>query len=496
MAERKLLSLVRQSGIYALGNAAAKLSGLVLAPLYLNEAYLSPESFGYFALLIVTSQLGIFVAGLGLGTGLLKFMSDPQHAAERGALPFTALVATVGAAVLAFGLIWLLDGALAQVLLDGVEQRYLVRIMAVYVAFKVVGAIPMMLLRIEERAGWYAIAMTAEIGVLIGGVYYFLAVREMGLEGIMIAYALSAGVSMVVLTGVMLSAVRWTFRARLMQPLMHYGAPLVLASLAGWFLNAGDRYLLRWLDDPNGNGLAVYEWAARISGVLNMLFVQSFQLAFSVLGIKSLGTGDTSLYRRTFRHYVIWTGWAVLGLSLLTFDAMVVLVGFGANLLYLEADRLVLPLALGFMAYGIYVVVNNVLFATGHTKVIGANVALAAVLNAGLNLALIPVLGALGAALTTLFSYAVLAGLSARIATGKVHVNYDGRVLLVVLILVVGLYGLMWPSRAWSMPLRLPLRLAVILAYLPLLVVFKLYTWEEVRLGWRHAKAQWARLRG
>ena len=493
MAEKKLSGLARQSGIYALGNAAAKLSGLVLAPLYLNTDYLSKEGFGYFALLIVTAQLGIFVAGLGLGTGLLKFMSGPEHAAERKALPFTALIATVGAAALAFGLIWFGDEVLAQLLLDGPQQRYLVRILAVYVAFKVVGAIPMMLLRIEERAGWYAFAMTAEIGVLIGGVYYFLVAREMGLEGIMLAYALSAGVSMVVLTGVMLSVVSWTFRARLMRPLMRYGAPLVLASLAGWFLNAGDRYLLRWLDNDS---LPIYEWAARISGVLNMLFVQSFQLAFSVLGLKALGVGDVSLYRRTFRHYVIWTGWAVLGLSLITFDAMVVLVEFGADPDYLEADRLVLPLALGFMAYGIYVVVNNVLYATSHTKVIGLNVALAAVLNAGLNIALIPVLGALGAALTTLFSYAVLAGLSARVAAGKVHVNYDGRVLFVVLLLVVGLYGLMWPSRDWSMALRLPLRLTAILAYLPLLVAFRLYSWEEVRLGWRHAKAQWARLRG
>ena len=494
MAEKKLSGLARQSGIYALGNAAAKLSGLVLAPLYLNEAYLSPESFGYFALLIVTAQLGIFVAGLGLGTGLLKFMSDPQHAAARRALPFTALVATVGAVALAFGFIWLSDEVLARLLLDGAEQGYLVRIMGVYVAFKVVGAIPMMLLRIEERAGWYAIAMTSEIGVLIGSVYYFLVVRGMGLEGIMLAYALSAGVSMVVLSGVMLSVVRWTFQAHLMRPLIRYGAPLVLASLAGWFLNAGDRYLLRWLDNDS---LPIYEWGARISGVLNMLFVQSFQLAFSVLGLKSLGAGDVSLYRRAFRHYVIWTGWAVIGLSLITFDAMIVLVeGFGANPLYLEADRLVLPLALGFMAYGIYVVVNNVLYATGHTKVIGVNVALAAVLNAGLNLALIPVLGALGAALTTLFSYAVLAGLSARIATGKVHVNYDGRVLLLVVVLIVGIYGLMWPSRDWSMALRIPLRLAAILAYLPLLVVFRLYTWEEVRLGWRHAKAQWTQFRG
>ena len=495
MTEKTLLSLVRQSGLYALGNVAVKLSGLVLAPLYLNTVYLSEEGYGYFALLVVTAQLGIYVAGLGIGTGLLKFMSDPRHAAEREALPFTALVATGAAALAVLGALWALDGPLARLLLDTPGEGRLIRILAVYVAFKVVGAIPLMVLRVEERAGAYALAVAAEVVVLVGAVYYLLAVRGLGLEGIMTGYALSAGVSMLVLVGVTLTVVRWRFRAGLLAPLMRYGAPLVLASLAGWFLNAGDRYLLKWLDGITSAGL--YNWAANLAGVLNMLFVQSFQLAFAVLGLKTLGAGDISLHRRTFRHYVIWTGWAVLGLALLTFDLMVLLIeGFGVNPSYLAADRLVLPLALGFMAYGIYVVVNNVLYATGHTGAIGANVALAAVLNAALNVALIPVLGPLGAALTTLLSYAVLAGLSARIAQRKVHVDYDGRVLVVVVALVVGLYALMWPSRAWPAYWRLPLRLAAILAYLPLLVAFRLYTWDEVRLGWGRAKAQWARWRG
>ena len=358
-----------------------------------------------------------------------------------------------------------------------------------------VGAIPLMVLRVQERAGAYAFAVAAEVGVLVGAVYYFLAVRGLGLEGIMTGYAVSAGVSMLVLTGVMLTAVRWRFRADLLAPLVRYGAPLVLASLASWFLNAGDRYLLKALDDADG--VALYNWAASLGGVLNMLFVQSFQLAFAVLGLKTLGAGDVSLHRRTFRHYVIWTGWAVLGLSLLTYDGMVLLIeAFGVDPFYLGADLLVLPLALGFMAYGIYIVVNNVLYATGHTKAIGANVALAAGLNAGLNVALIPVLGPLGAALTTLVSYAVLAALSARIARGKVHVDYDGRVLVVAVALVVGLYAAAWPSRAWPVWGRLPFRIAAILAYLPLLVAFRLYTWDEVRLGWDRAKAQWARLRG
>lgn len=486
--------LVRQSGVYALGNAAVKLSGLLLALLYLNPAYLSTEAFGYFGLLFVTAQLGTFIVGLGLSQGLLKFMTDESHASARPALPFTALVATMGVAAVAVLLFWASSAPLAAFLLDDASRRRLIMLVAFYVAFKVIGAIPLALLRVQERPGLYVLAVGAEMGVLIGGTYYGLAIARQGLEGLMMAYALSAGVSMVMLVGGMLTRTAWAFQRPLVMPLMRYGAPLVLAGLSSWFLMAGDRYVLKLFVDADTIGL--YEWASRISSTLKMLLVDSFQLAFAVAGLKQLGTGDVSLHRRTFRHYVIGTGWAVLALSLLAYDLNGVLVrGFGAAPHYLNSSPLVFPLALGFMAFGVYVVVNNVLYATGHTKAIGANVALAAALNAALNVALIPVLGALGAALTTLFSYAVLAGLSARIAKGKVHVDYDWRVLVVVVVLVVGLYGIMWPSRAWPVYARLPLRLAAILAYLPLLLAFRLYTWEEVRLGWRHAKRRWAHLR-
>ena len=79
--------LLRQSSLYALGNIALKASGLLLAVLYLNPAYLSVADFGYYGLLIVTSQFAIFIAGLGLGAGLLKFMTDAAYESAHPVLP-------------------------------------------------------------------------------------------------------------------------------------------------------------------------------------------------------------------------------------------------------------------------------------------------------------------------------------------------------------------------------------------------------------------------
>ncbi len=481
--------LLRQSGIYALGNAALKASGLLLAVLYLNPAYLTVEGFGYFSLMIISAQFCMFIAGMGLAMGLLKFMADPVYEREYEALPFTTLLATLGTAGVALIVLWGLARPLAGLILDSPARAGLIHLMALYAVFKVVGQIPLMLLRVQERAGWYVVALIAEVVVLVGAAYVLMVHRQQGLTGLMGAYTLAAGVSATVLVALMVTQVRWRFERRLVRPLIRFGAPLVLATLAGWFLNAGDRYLLKWLADTATVGL--YEWAARLAGVLNMLFVQSFNLAFSVIGLKTLGEGqsDGSVHRQTLRHYIIWTGWAALALALLAYDLTRLLPAATA---YLQADTLVLLLALGFMNYGVYNVIINVVYAAGRMKAVSFNVLGAAVLNGVLNLALIPFLGAFGAALATFLSYLALGVGAAYFARqdAQAPVGFPWGVYVVVLGLVGGLYVLGLPSLAWPVLGRVSLRAGLILAYPLLIVLTGVYARDDVLRLWK-AIRQW-----
>jgi len=473
-----LWDVARQSGVYALGNIALKASGLLIAPLYLNPELLTVEGFGQFALLNVTAQLAIFIVGLGLGQGLLKFTTDPDLAHKRQALPFTTLMATLGAVLVGCGLLAALADPLTEVLLGAAAPSTLLVLLAGYVGAKVLGSIPLMLLRARERAGWYATAVGLEALVLVGAVYTFLAVLQWGLWGLMAAYAASATVGAAVLLLAMLRLVPWTVDRTLVLPLIRFGAPLAIGALAAWFLNLGDRYLLSWLVDDATTGL--YEWAARLAGAVNMLFVQSFQLAFSVIGLKALGRGDTAadLHRTIFRHYVALTGWASLGIALLSYDLTRLLT---AEATYLEAEPLVLLLALGFMAYGVHFIITNVLYAAGKTGTMGSLVFAAAVLNLLLNLALIPFIGATGAALTTYASYLALALGNAYVAGKTQAVAFPWGRYAGVVALVVALYAVGWTVQGASPALRLSVRLGLIAAFPPLLVVTRFYTWQEVR---------------
>lgn len=484
--EGGLQRVIRQTGIYAVGNIAVKASGLILAPLYLNTSLLPAEGYGQLVLLEATAQIAVPVAGLGLATGMLRFMSEPEET-RTPAIAFTTLTLTIVLAAAAFVILWIAAPLLGGFLLDDRSSTLLPRLMAGYASLRVIGTVPYMLLRVRERAGWYAISMIAEWTVLVAGVYYFLAVAHRGLEGVLIAYVASAAASAIAMTVFMLTHVEWRFNRKLVRRLLIFGAPLVLSAFAGLLLNVGDRYILKYLTDAETVGM--YGWASRLGGAINMLFVQSFQLTFTVIGLKTIGAGNRSLYRRTFRHYTIWTGWAVLGLSLLSYDLTLLLVElFGVDPFYLQADVMVLPIALGFMGYGVYIVVNNVLYATNLTHVISLNVATAAAANVALNFALIPYLGAYGAALATTASYALLAGLSARIAEKQIHVGYPWRILFIVLALIISLYIAGYFTTAWDAVPRLIFRTFLIASYIPLVLLSGLYTRQDIQKG-----ADWIR---
>lgn len=487
--------LLKQSGLYALGNAALKAGGLVLLLFYLDPALLAQAEYGRLVLLETATNLAVVVAGLGLAQGLLKYGTDPAFADERDALRFTTLAASAGLAAGLWAAITLLAPPLAAWLLDDAARAPIVRLAGAYAALKVVAAVPYMTLRMDERAGWYVAGLVAEFTVLVGGVYYFLVVERMGLEGVMWGFVCSAGVAALLLGGGLLARAPWRFQGGLVRRLFAFGAPLTFAGLAGVLLNTGDRFLLDAFD--GAEAVAVYGLAQKFGGLVNMLFVQSFSMAFAVLGLKALGSltvdsgGEVgNLHRRTFRHYAVLTGWGVLGVSLLAFD---VTAWISPNPAYLDADPLILPVALGFMAYGVYYIMMNVLYATAQTRRIAGNVLGAALLNLALNAALIPFLGAMGAALATLASYAALAAVTAWQARRAVTIAFPWLALAMVLALVVGLWALGQPALGWTPPARIAWRLGLIAAYPPLVLATGVYSRDELRLTWAAVQAYFGR---
>ncbi|MGB5354872.1 MAG: polysaccharide biosynthesis C-terminal domain-containing protein, partial [Woeseia sp.] len=452
----------------------------VLAVFYLDPAYLPQVDFGYLSQLDALARLVLLVGGLGLPLGIIKFaMASASSPEERASVPSTALAVASCAAVLLLATGWFGAPAIASAVLDDSARAPLIRLFAAYIAFKTIGDVGYAELRARERPGLFVLALAIEWLALLGGVVYFLAVAGDGLLGVMKGYALSAVVIGIVLGGWVGLVVGKGVDLRMAKRLMVFGAPLVAAGLASRFLSIGDRFLIDAVMGPAP--VAIYEWASKLGGTLNMFFVQSFQLAFTVIGLKALAADESAapLHRRVFRHFSIWTAWAALGVALLARDVTSVLT---SQTDYLEVEPLVLLIALGFLMNGLYFIAVNVLYAAGRTKTVAVSVAAAAVLNIALNLMLIPPLGLVGAAIATFVAYGALALWTASVAEREIHAGYPWPVLLSALLLVAGLWALAQPSGGWDLAPRLLWRALLIGAYVPLVFGARLYRRADLLL--------------
>ena len=470
-----LRRLASQSAVYALGTALTKASGLLLAPLYLDPAFLTGDEFGTLGLIDAVKAFALLLAALGLPVALLRFASHATLTdSERAAMPVTVLaVAAVSGGVLALAA-WLAAPMLASWLVEDASRTLPVILLAAFVALKGVADVSYTELRRREQAGAFVAASLAETAVLIASVWWFLS-RGDGLEGVLKGYVVSAAVAAVGLTPIVLGRARWRVNPRLIRRLVAFGAPLIVSGVAARFLNLGDRLILDVFVSREAMG--VYEWASRLGGVVNMVAVQGFGLAFTVLGLKAAASGEApDLQRSAFRHFAAWAGWVVLGLTLFAVDATRL---FAEDPRYLQIEGLVLLIGGGFGVYGLYFVAVNPLLAAGRTRAVATAVGGAAVLNVALNVALIPALGIAGAAWATLVAYLALVAVTARLARGSVETRYPWVSLAWVAALVVGLWAVAVPTAGWPVVARVAARAVLAAAYVPLLWAVGVYGRED-----------------
>jgi O-antigen/teichoic acid export membrane protein len=471
-----LRRLFRQSTTYAVASVVSKLSGFALLIFYGDPAYLPKAEFGYLGALDAAKALVLLVAGVGLPLGIIRFASSPELSeAERARVPATALLVAVVAGAVTATAGWALAPFASEALVGTAARAEAVRWLAVFVGFKTVADVSYTVLRQRERAGAFVLIGVVEALLLVGAVIVFL-LRGEELTGVMKGYALSAAIVATVITPVLLRNVERRVDWGLIRPMLLFGLPLVASGIASRFLNIGDRFLLLAYLGPEAT--AVYEWAARFGGVVNVFLVQSFVLAFTVLGLKALDeSGSADLHRQSFRHFAALAGWVTLGLALFVADVSRLLTDDPE---FIATEALVLLVGGGFAFYGLYFVVVNVLYAAGRTAAVALTVGAAALLNLGLNAVLIPTMGIAGAAVATLVAYAAMALGTARMAQTSMAVRYPWRVIAWVSALVAGLFLLAQPSAEWSAPARLALRVALAAAYVPGLFLVGVYRRDDL----------------
>jgi O-antigen/teichoic acid export membrane protein len=400
------MSRIRQLGkdsiIYGLGGVLAKSLSFFLLPIYTR--IFSPAEYGTIEMLVVISSFLAAFLVMGMDSAQSMYFYKWK---ERGKPAQARLIS----AILQWRLIW--GGAVvlvATVASPAINAFFFQGLLGwEYFAIAFFGSLfsqimiqSAEIMRLLYRP-WSYIGITLTQSIISATIALVLIIIfDFGILGFLLGAAGSS-----VLAGVFgwfrvrdyinFSRIHWD----LWPKLLRFGAPLVPAGLAMYFMSAADRWFVQYYHGSSELGL--FAVGAKFAMLLSLV-VETFRKAWWPIAMEAMQAEDGP---QTFRMIArLYAGIGSVGVVILTFLSPWLVEWFTAPA-YAESWRIVGVLAWQPLFYGFFLIVSAGIWKAEKTHLTLYLMSSGALLGLVLNWLLVPVYAGVGAALATALTYFV-----------------------------------------------------------------------------------------
>ena len=453
----QLRRLARHSAIYGLGGLVSRILAVLLLPLY--TSYLRGGGFGKIETVIALSTVLVIVLRLGISSAFFRFYFDAKDEAQRTLLVRTSFWFTMTMATAGLIAGFAVASPLAHALKLG-DDPWLVRAAFVGLWAQMNYEQLTALFRVEERSTAFVSASLANVLITVGASVLLVVGLHKGATGAVVGNFLGTLAVYVPLLAYRRFQLGLQFDRALFRQMNRFGLPLVPSALALWAINFIDRIFIAQYKGQVEVG--VYSVAVRISSAVVFLMI-AFQLAWPAF---AYSIEDDREARRTYAFVLTYLTVLCSWISL----ALGVLAPWLVHLLAPKPEFQRAAQAVGLLAFAATLYAGYTVLAIGSgrarkTQLNWVVSTIAAAVNIGLNVALIPPYGMIGAAISAAAAYAVLfAGMTAY-AQRVYRVPYQWRRLATA-------FGAAVALAAVGQGLDVPLALALLLAAVyPLVLV-------------------------
>jgi O-antigen/teichoic acid export membrane protein len=452
--------LAGQTAVYGLSSIVARVLSYLLVPFY-TRVFL-PQEYGIVNEMYAYVSLLIVVLTYGFETGFFRFS---QSEANKDKVYSTALISLLTSSSMFILFAVLFAGPVANMLRYPDNKEYVVWF-SMIIAMDALSAIPFALLRFKNKAKRFALVKIAAIIVNVSlNLFFLLLCPYMKKHGIMtgfvdLVYKGKVGVGYVFISNLISSAftlalllpefikMKYQFDSALWKKMMRYSLPLLVVGLAGIVNETMDRIFLKYMlpKEISLFQVGIYGACYKIS-IIMTLFIQAFRFAAEPFFFsQSKNENAKKIYADVMKYFVIVCTFIFLAV-MLYIDVVKYFVGEK----YYEGLPVVPILLIANLCLGIYYNLSIWYKLTGQTR-FGAFISiLGALITIVLNIWLIPIIGYMGSAWTTLICYATMMVLSYIFGQKYYHVSYNLKKILGYIGLSFGLYVLSIYCRLESM---------------------------------------------
>lgn len=356
--------------------------------------------------------------GMNLLTSMVRFYYDRKDPEERARVVTSTTLVIALCAWAVCGVTFLFSGVLAPILIgqpttevSGEQIEVAFRFLVLLVPFQLSTLSGLYYLQTTKRSGLYTKIQTGKLVLEVLLHVLFMGVLDMGLNGFLLGLLLGEVVASVGLTGWML----WTLGPRIdwkvFKPILIYAAPLIPVGVFQLGLHQLDRRLLEHVYRGDvGLALAgVYGLGYKIGQLVNPICIWPFMQIWqpTIYGVED-ETERARLVGRVTTWMVVAISAATLALIYGGRQAVDLIAGRPE---YLVAKTVVPWIGAGYVFWALYSSAQMPLYLAKRTAPLLWINLLALAFCVGCNLVLIPRYQILGAAFSTMLTFALLSGL-------------------------------------------------------------------------------------
>lgn len=399
MSEYKLFA--QRIGLVGITNLVGSLSGLILLPILTKN--MPVESYGIWVQIIVTVGIVPNIVMLGLPAAMVRYLPSVNKAEDFQDIFYSFLSIVILTGFSASLMVYLLAGSIASVLFDG--NTLAVQILSAIIFLESLNGILFNYFRATQQIKKHSVLLVTKTVLFIVLVSFFVLMGE-GLTGAL-AGLLTKDIVVLLATTVIIGAEIGIKRPRFtnIKEYLSFGLPNVPGSMSQWIVNSSDRYVISGFLGTSAVGL--YSPGYTLGNIVRM-FLAPLNFMLPMILSKYYDENNLDEVKKILSYslkYFLAVGIpAVFGLSFLSEQILLIL---STPEIASKGYQITPFVALSALIFGVFIIFEKVIYLEKKTKTIGKIWMFAAVLNLGLNILIIPYIGIIGAAGTTLLSFIV-----------------------------------------------------------------------------------------
>ena len=387
-------------GLVGITNLIISLSGIIFLPILTKN--LSIEEYGIWAQLMVTVGIVPLTVLFGLPYAMTRFLPALEKREEIQEIFYSILFVVTVASVTASLLIYIFSNVIANKLFD--SNILVVKTLSVIIFIECLNSLFFNYFRATQQIKKYSILLSIQTLLNMILVSFFV-ITGRGIFGAVLGFMLKGVIIFLITLLLIISEVEFKIPKSLnLKKYLRFSLPTIPGNLSSWIVDSSDRYIIGILLGAAFVGF--YSPGYTLGTIINMFFAPlAFILPPTLSKYYDNGNFEEvrTILSYAMKYFTLIAVPSVFGLSLLSKPLLMIL----TTPEIAAQGYLITPFtALSSLLFGMYGIISNVYVLEKKTKIIGKIWLFSAILNLALNFVFIPRIGILGAAVTTLISFA------------------------------------------------------------------------------------------